>query len=314
MNEQKPKTVAVIGGMNMDIGGSAVGTLLLRDSNPGRVTLRPGGVGRNIAHNLRLLGAEVSLVSAVGDDAFGRALLESCEALGMDVSMTLRRPRERSSTYLYVNDEGGDMLLAVSDMDIVDRISPAALEPLLSRLNGFDALVLDANLSEASLRFLAERLSVPFYADPVSAAKAPKLLPILPRLAALKPNRLEAEALTGEKDPERAAGALLRKGVKRVLISRGEEGMLAAEGDTRLYLPRREVTVVSTTGAGDAATAAMVWAGVQGFGLERSARLAQLAGATTCECLEANNPKLGEISDLFFPQRGKVPQRAHWSE
>ena len=262
MNEQKPKTVAVIGGMNMDIGGSAVGTLRLRDSNPGRVTLRPGGVGRNIAHDLRLLGAEVSLVSAVGDDAFGRALLESCEALGMDVSMTLRRPRERSSTYLYVNDEGGDMLLAVSDMDIVDRISPAALEPLLSRLNGFDALVLDANLSEASLRFLAERLSVPFYADPVSAAKAPKLLPILPRLAALKPNRLEAEALTGEKDPERAAGALLRKGVKRVLISRGEEGMLAAEGDTRLYLPRREVTVVSTTGAGDAATAAMVWAGV----------------------------------------------------
>ena len=99
MNEQKPKTVAVVGGMNMDIGGSANGALLLRDSNPGRVTLRPGGVGRNIAHDLRLLGAEVSLVSAVGDEPNGKALLQSCEALGLDVSMTLRRPRERSSTY-----------------------------------------------------------------------------------------------------------------------------------------------------------------------------------------------------------------------
>ena len=306
MNEQKPKTVAVVGGMNMDIGGSANGALLLRDSNPGRVTLRPGGVGRNIAHDLRLLGAEVSLVSAVGDDAFGRALLESCEALGMDVSMTLRRPRERSSTYLYVNDEGGDMLLAVSDMDIVDRITPTALAPWLDRLNSFDALVLDANLSQASLEFLAEKLTVPLYADPVSAAKASKLLTILPRLTALKPNRLEAETLTGEKNMERAAKALLDRGVKRVLISLGEEGMLAAEGDTRLHLPRRKVTVVSTTGAGDAATAAMVWAGVQGLELERTARFSQLAGATTCECLEANNPKLGEISDLFFPQRGKM--------
>ena len=94
------KRVAVIGGMNMDIGGAAGGELRLRDSNPGRVSLRPGGVGRNIAHNLRLLGLEVSLVSAVGDDPFGRALTDSCRALGLDLSMTRIRPRERSSTYL----------------------------------------------------------------------------------------------------------------------------------------------------------------------------------------------------------------------
>ena len=306
MFEQNHTSIAVIGGRNMDSGGSAAGELRLRDSNPGRVTLRPGGVGRNIAHDLRLLGAEVSLVSAVGEDAFGRALLESCEALGLDMSMTLRRPRERSSTYLYVNDEGGDMLLAVSDMDIVDRISPAALEPLLPRLKRFDALVLDANLSEASLRFLAERTDLPLYADAVSAAKAPRLLPILPRLTALKPNRLEAEALTGEKDPERAARALLAAGVGRVFLTLGEKGMMAAQGDSLLVLPRRKVKVLSTTGAGDAATAAMVWAGVQGFELERAARFSQLAGATTCECLEANNPKLAELPDLFFPQRGKM--------
>lgn len=289
------KRVAVIGGMNMDIGGSTPGALRLRDSNPGLVSLRPGGVGRNIAHDLRLLGLELSLVSAVGDDPFGRALRESCEALGLDLSMTLVRPRERSSVYLYVNDGSGDMLAAISDMDITDRISPAALEPLLPRLNGFDALVLDANLSAASLRFLAERATVPLYADPVSAAKAKKLLPVLPRLAALKPNRLEAEALTGETDPARAARALLAQGVKRVFVSLGEEGMLAAEGEKLLRLPCEKARVVSTTGAGDAATAALVWADLQGLDLERSARFAQMAAALTCECREANNPRLGEI-------------------
>ena len=293
------KSIAVVGGMNMDIGGSASGALRLRDSNPGLVSLRPGGVGRNIAHDLRLLGAEVSLVSAVGDDAFGRALLAGCEALGLDMSMTQVRPRERSSTYLYVNDDGGDMLLAVSDMDIVDRISPQVLEPLLPRLNSFDAVVLDANLSEASLGYLAETLTVPLYADAVSVAKAPKLLRILPELSALKPNRLEAEALTGESDPERAARQLLRQGVKRVLLTLGEEGMLAAEGERILRLPRRKVTVVSTTGAGDAATAAMAWADVHGLDLRQSARAAQMAGAMTCQCREANNPGLGKIAEEF---------------
>ena len=298
------KRIAVIGGMNMDIGGSPAGELRLRDSNPGTVSLRPGGVGRNIAHDLRLLGLEVSLVSALGDDPFGRALLESCEALGLDMSMTQVRPRERSSVYLYLNDGEGDMLAAVSDMDVTDRVSPACLEPLLPRLNGFDALVLDANLSRASLSFLAERATVPLYADPVSAAKAEKLLPVLPRLAALKPNRLEAEALSGESDPERAARALLAAGVKRLFLSLGEKGMLAAEGERLLRLPRREARVLSTTGAGDAATAALVWADLQGFDLERSARAAQLAGAMTCECREANNPRLAELPELMRNEFG----------
>ena len=293
------KHIAVIGGMNMDIGGSAGGALRLRDSNPGHVSLRPGGVGRNIAHNLRLLGLEVSLISAVGDDPFGRALLESCEALGLDMSMTLRRPRERSSVYLYVNDGQGDMLAAVSDMEITDRISPAALAPLLERLNACDAVVVDANLSEASLLFLASELRVPLYADPVSAAKAPKLLPLLPRLAALKPNLLEARTLTGEDDPERAARALAAAGVGRVFLSQGGQGMLAVQGETLLRLPGERVEVVNTTGSGDAAAAAMVWAGVQGFDLEKSARAAQLAGALTCQCLEANSSALTKLPEQF---------------
>ena len=289
------KRIAVIGGMNMDIGGSANTALRLRDSNPGLVTLRPGGVGRNIAHNLCLLGVEVSLLSAVGDDPNGRALLESCQALGMDVSMCLIRPRERSSTYLYVTDDKGDMLLGISDMEITDRITPAALEPWLGRLNGFDAVVLDANLSQAALHFLAERLTVPLYADPVSTAKAGKLLPLLPRLRAFKPNLLEARCLTGERNPEQAARALLDAGVQQVFLSLGEEGMLAAQGETLLRLPREPALVVNTTGAGDAATAAMVWAGVQGMNLEQAARAALLAGAVTCECREANNSRLGKI-------------------
>lgn len=299
METQARKTITVIGGMNMDIGGSPEGALIPRDSNPGKVTVRPGGVGRNIAHNLRLLGAEVRLLSVVGEDVYGAALLESCRALGMDVDMTLIRPRERSSTYLYITDETGDMRLAIADMVITDRITPEALAPCLPRINASDAVVLDANLSSAALGYLGEHVTAPLYVDPVSSAKAPRLRGLLGRIRALKPNRLEAEALTGEKDPEKAARVLLDAGVERVFLSLGAEGMLAAQGERLLRLACEKAEVVNTTGAGDAAMAALVWAGTRGLDLAGSARAALLAGAITTECRDANNPQLSRLPELL---------------
>ena len=75
--------------------------------------------------------------------------------------------------------------------------------------------------------------------------------------------------------------------------------MLAVQGETLLRLPGERVEVVNTTGSGDAAAAAMVWAGVQGFDLEKSARAAQLAGALTCQCLEANSSALTKLPEQF---------------
>ena len=272
----------------MDIGGSPAAGFRLRDSNPGEIRLRPGGVGRNIAHDLRLLGAEVSLVTALGDDLPGEALRQSCEAAGLDLSLAFTLPGERSSAYLYVTDGAGDMLVGVADTAITERLTPALLAPLLPRLGAADAVVLDANLSAEALDFLAENCAAPLYADPVSTAKAPRLRGALPYLAAIKPNAAEAAALTGEADSERAARALLAAGVKRVFVSLGAEGLLAAEGETLLRLPCQPCNIVSTNGAGDAATAAVVLAGILGFDLERTARAALSAGTQAAENPETN--------------------------
>ena len=291
--------VGVIGGMNMDIGGRPRGRLLLKDSNPGQVSVRPGGVGRNIAHNLRLLGLPVALVSAVGEDDYGRALLRSCGELGIDCAMTLVLPGERSSTYLYITDEDGDMQLAVSDMDITGRIGPEHIRPLLPRLNRAPAVVLDANLREDTLAYVAEHVTAPLYADAVSTVKAQRLKGSLPRLHCLKPNALEAEKLTGASRPEQAAAMLVEAGVDRVFLSMGAQGMLAAEKGRQLYLPCEQARVMNTTGAGDAVTAALVWAGIRGMDLEGSLRAALKAGAITTETAEANNPRLAELPGAF---------------
>ena len=112
----------------------------------------------------------------------------------------------------------------------------------------------------------------------------------------LPSKNLEAAALTGEDDPERAARSLLRMGVKRVYISLSGDGMIAAEGDRLLRVPCRETEVVNTTGAGDAATAAIVWAELQSLPLEEAARVAMEAGALTCAVDSANNPRLSELA------------------
>lgn len=288
--------IAVVGGMNVDIGGRPARKPVLRDSNPGKVSVRPGGVGRNIAHNLRLLGMEVKLLSAVGADEHGGLLLQSCAAHGIDTTLCLRSEDENSSTYLYITDEHGDMELAVADMDVTARITPAVIAERLPDLNAARAVVLDANLPEETLRYLAGHVTVPLVADPVSTAKAVRMQGILPRLACLKPNAMEAETLTGESDPEKAALALVKAGVQQVFLSLGPQGMIAADGESLFNLPCEQARVINTTGAGDAVTAALCWAGVHGLSLERSLRFALKAGAITCECVEANNPALAALS------------------
>ena len=76
--------VTVVGGMNMDIGGWPSEELVAQDSNPGRVRMSPGGVGRNIAHNMSLMGLDVRLLTAFGDDVYAQKLAAVCGELGID--------------------------------------------------------------------------------------------------------------------------------------------------------------------------------------------------------------------------------------
>jgi len=287
--------IIVIGAVNMDIGGSPAGELIMRDSNPGSVTLRPGGVGRNIAHDLCLLGADVSLIAAIGGDVYGTAIMESCRAIGMDMSMALVLPERKSSTYLYVNDESGDMQIAISDMEISKCINAEYLAPLMEQINAADAVVVDANLERDTIEFICNNCTVPIYSDPVSTIKAIKLQGLTDRLYCLKPNAIEAERLSGEAEPGAAAAALVKQGVGRVFVSCGADGMIAADGRELIRVPSLVRELVNTTGAGDAATAAIVMAGVKGMGLKESAELAMKASALICGCVEANSPKLCEI-------------------
>ena len=98
---------AVVGGVNMDVGGTAFRPLMPADSNPGRVHISLGGVGRNIAHNMALLGLDARLVTALSDDLYAQRITASCGELGIDLSRSLRVPGASTSTYLYLANPDG---------------------------------------------------------------------------------------------------------------------------------------------------------------------------------------------------------------
>ena len=155
----------------------------------------------------------------------------------------------------------------------------------------------DTNLPEESLQYLADNCTAPLFVDPVSTVKAKKLLPILGKVHTLKPNRLEAELLSGvairtRADLVRAADVLMSKGLHRLFISLGSEGVYAAMGQQRLVLPNLPGSMVNTTGCGDAFMAALVWAYLEGMDLEQTALAGLAAGSIAMESSQTINPAL----------------------
>lgn len=287
----------VAGGVNMDIGGRSFAPLVTADSNPGRVTMSVGGVGRNIAHNMRLLGVDVRLLTAYGDDLAGERVAASCSELGIDLSCALRLPGKATSTYLYLADDEGEMALAVSDMSICDQITPAYLASNLTVLRSAQLVVADTNIPAESLQYLADNCNCPLFIDPVSTKKAEKIRPILNKIHTLKPNRLEAELLSGvpihcREDVEKAADALTELGVHRMFISLGADGVYAAMGKERLWLSNIPGHMVNTTGCGDAFMAALAWAYLEGTSLEQAAKAGLAAASIAMEAPQTINDAL----------------------
>ena len=290
---------AVVGAANIDIGGFPSGRLAIQDSNPGRVMLSAGGVGRNIACNLARLGVETYLIAALGDDAFADIIRKDCANAGVLTDLCPTFEGEAGSAYLFIADALGEMQLAVNDMRICDRLSPPALMGCLDALNAMDAVVLDANLPAGALEFLAERLRVPLLADAVSTAKAPRLLGALPRLRAIKPNALEAETLTGipihDVDTAiRAARRLTEMGASRAFVTLGERGVCCAGDGEEMFLPGPAVRLVNATGAGDAFAAALAWGELRGLSLRECAQAGMAAASIAVESMATVNPELSE--------------------
>jgi len=276
--------IAGIGGANVDIHGKSDNRLIMRDSNPGTLHMSLGGVCRNICENLALLGANVKLVTVLGDDDNGRAILRGCEQVGIDMSCARMLAGERSSSYVSFVDEKNDMILAMSDMHIIKRMDERFVDENEAILSSADLVVCDGNLSARTVERLTEVCLSPLYLDPVSTAWAKEMAPFIGSFDTVKPNRMELAALSGrsvdtESEVIAACEVLLKKGVRRLFVSLGQMGMLYYGREGRIRrVARPYPDVVNATGAGDASMAGIVWASRQGMTADEIVCVGMAAG------------------------------------
>lgn len=294
-----PPHIALLGGINMDVSVHAHSTLRAGDSNPGRVQCSPGGVARNVAENLLRLGLDARLLGVLGDDVFGQSLWQSGAAMGLDMRACLTLPGQRTATYVCLHRADGDMDVAVNDMDIMDALTPALLQPQQALLRDAAVLVADCNLRPDVWQWLVTEVAHPaLFAEAVSVAKCTRLGDVLPQLHTLKANRLEAQALCGRaiasvQEACDAALALHRRGVGRVLISLGAQGVAWCDADGRCgHRAARAVPVVSATGAGDALMSGLVYGHLQGWPLQEALAWAMACAEITLASTAANAPAL----------------------
>ena len=296
---RKRATVVCIGGANMDIKCRIAGRTVIGSSNPGTTVLSPGGVARNIAHNLALLGVRTALVSAVGNDAFGAQLRAVTTAAGVDARAVLRSAGATGS-YCAMLDAKGELIVAVAAMSLVEQLTPRRLAVQRVRLASADLIVADSNLPMNTLDWLmgfaAER-RLRLAIETVSVRKGGRLKRLLEGgrpLYALFCNRAEAMALTGRTTLPAAARRLHERGVRNIAIGLGRCGMFVSDGERHRTVPGFPAAIVDVTGAGDAAVAGTLYGLLRGDDLATAARYGQAAAALTLACDQSVNPALSE--------------------
>lgn len=308
----KTPVAVVIGGANVDIQGISEARLAAHDSNPGRISVTCGGVGRNIAENLARLGFSTTLITAFGLDPDGDFLRRDCavKGIGIEYSLLSRAPTPR---YVCVMDRDGTLAAAVADMEAIDLLDAGFLESRRAVLEAADYLVVDANIPESALAWIAANFGrngrmrrgkkgPRLFADPVSMAKAPRLAGVLGDFDCAKPNRAEAGIIAGvaSGSPEELRKELaLRSALPESLyMSLAGEGMYfwtkeKGEGIVRLPPLDRRPAAVSGSGAGDAICAALVHADYLGLSPLECARTGLAAAILTVAGAETVSPRMG---------------------
>lgn len=284
---KKQPVIIVVGGANLDIKSRIAGKSIPGTSNPGWTETSPGGVGRNIAENLARLGANTALLTLIGEDGNGDRLRRAARAAGIDTTLMQHR-KGATGTYSATLDEAGELLIAVSDMRLIDSMKPADITAHQERLAAANLLVADGNLPLACLKALlriAKRAAVPLVLEPVSVPKAKRLRPLLEEgfpIAALTPNRDELAALTGQKlagerDLARAAARLHALGVQHVLVGLGAEGcyLASADGPAQMIPVKGKGAIRDVTGGGDAMVAGFAYGLAKGDDALHAARRGQ---------------------------------------
>ncbi|MGE6753433.1 carbohydrate kinase [Rossellomorea sp. NPDC071047] len=287
----KKNGITCIGGANIDRKLQLDGKLIAETSNPARTEQSSGGVARNIAENLGRLGKLANLITVVGEDTEGSWLLSQTKSYA-DVSASQRLLNESTGAYSAILDERGEMLFALADMNIYESVDIGFIDKRWGLISSSEMVLLDTNFPEEVLKYIIRRCQtegVPLTIIPVSEPKVLKLPTSLEGVSWFICNKGEAETYLGmtietEGDYFKAAKAITQRGAERVVITRGDQGLIyyTTYKEARAVLPPK-VEVADVTGAGDALVAGILFGYLKGSDTDGACRIGVICSSITLQ-------------------------------
>jgi ribokinase len=254
----KQSFIAVVGSANVDL-------TIFNDEfpRPGetifgkKVDLGFGGKGANQAVAARLCGANVGMVAKVGGDLFGPATIKNFEAQGIDATyVSIAKEVSSGVAPIFVDSNGQNRIIVVKGAN--DALSPEDVDAATPLLRKADTIIMQFEIPLRTVYHtvkFAKANGIRCIVNPAPAQ--PVEYNEVGAADYFIPNESEAEAITGMPvhsidDARKCAEFLLRQGMRRVVITLGEHGSLAAGPDRMELIPAFKVQTVDTTGAGDA--------------------------------------------------------------
>jgi sugar/nucleoside kinase (ribokinase family) len=262
--------ILCIGSVLWDVIGRSDAPMRQGSDMPGRITRLPGGVALNIAMALRRFGLHPALLSAVGRDADGDALIAACHARGLGTDLIYRSDDLPTDQYMAIEGSNG-LIAAIADAHSLEAAGDKILRPLeMAKQPYKGAVALDGNLTIALLSQMA-RSPLLAQADlrvaPASPGKALRLSPFVQTgRGTLYVNLEEAGLLCQMQFDSSTAAAetLLARGAARAVVTDGGKPATVASPDQVITQTPPPVSVTRVTGAGDTFMAAHIAAELRG--------------------------------------------------
>jgi ribokinase len=283
--------VVVVGSINLDLVVQAdrfpkIGeTMFGTDSK-----MLPGGKGANQAVAAARLGADVTMIGCVGEDAYGEIVLKNFQENMVDTSCIKKVAEPTGVAYITIAENDNSIILVQGANACVDR---SLIDKYQAQILAADIVITQCEIPIETIRYLIDFCAENDVRLILNPAPTPEIAPeYLAKVTFLTPNEIEINQLF-----QQDAQTVLREHPNQIIMTYGAKGVRYHDGEKLMEVPSYKVPVIDTTGAGDTFNAAFAVAYAKDQELEKAITFANLAASKNVQGLGAQSamPRIEEL-------------------